>query len=59
MIQNYCNRYCIAFITTILFAFTTALSAQPSSQATNLQASHRDGQTFLTWDEISGTDVIY
>ncbi len=39
--------------------FSAPLWAQPSSQVSGLQALQRSGQTFLTWNEISGADVVY
>ncbi len=43
----------------LLFVFLATTWAQPSSQVTGLSALHRSGQTFLTWNEISGADVVY
>jgi PKD repeat protein len=43
----------------LLLTSYLTLSAQPSAQVTGLSAFHRSGQTFLTWNEISGEDVTY
>ncbi|MBI5058513.1 hypothetical protein HZB60_01890 [candidate division KSB1 bacterium] len=38
---------------------TAQWSAAVPARPTGLQALHRDGQTFLTWDEVSGAETRY
>ncbi len=53
------NRRTHLFVLRMVLLFPALSWAQPSSQVTGLQAFQRSGQTFLTWNEISGTDVLY
>jgi pimeloyl-ACP methyl ester carboxylesterase len=56
------TRLRIASLIAILTAsLTTSLIATPASATSvaNLVATFRDGQTFLTWDDLPGTGWIY
>jgi len=43
-----------SLIASLLFATSTS-----ASTVTNLRATFRDGQTFLTWDDLPGTGWVY
>jgi PKD repeat protein len=51
--------YQFAVAAIVVLAGHTPLGAQPAAQVSGLSAFHRSGQTFLTWTEISGTEVKY